>query len=588
MPPQPSRHRVTPSHSEDGSLNEEEKNVESSGQSNVQNDTPDSQPQSRYQLRPRGDVDYAMTAIPDVVTTSDEPSVAEALRSAEKENWIVAMEEELVALVKNKTWTVGERPPISAKILPSMVILKLKRDENGKPARFKGRVVALGNHQTGFDVLSDLYAPVICIELVRTLLIVAQAKGWSTRHIDFKGAFLNAKLEKGSNIWVRLPSIPGTSFNGQLVKLRKSLYGLRQAPKLWYKMLSKELQKLGFKCSTASDCLYMLLSSDSIVLLIYVDDVLVMGSDDAIDQLVRKLSTVFDITDLGRPTHFLGIKFEFREDGVFLSQSAYIDKIIDISNMTTAKPIQHPLPLSHTLYEKITDPTPEEQATMETVPFRKVLGSLLYLSTRTRPDISTAVSMIAKFQSKPRHCHWKMVKNVVRYLIGTKKHGILLPKVVETPKLLCWSDADWARDLTNRRSRSGILITLNGGPVVWTSRLQSYTAESSTEAEFNALSVALREVKWLRVVLSELQLLDGSPTVIKQDNLGSIKWTEEPNGLRKVKHVEIKYHVVKDAVLSKVVSVDYTPSANNRSDSLTKVLIGADFIKHRDWIGVTV
>lgn len=112
-----------------------------------------------------------MMAIPEAITTSGEPNVAEALRSAEKNNWLVALDEERDALIKNKTWTIGERPPTSVKILPSVILLKLKRDGNGKTALFIFRLVALGNLQNGFDVLPDLYVPVICIELVRTLVM---------------------------------------------------------------------------------------------------------------------------------------------------------------------------------------------------------------------------------------------------------------------------------------------------------------------------------------------------------------------------------------------------------------------------------
>lgn len=257
-----------------------------------------------------------------------------------------------------------------------------------------------------------------------------------------------------------------------------------------------------------------------------------------------------------------------------------------MANLSDAKSTKYPLPMSHPLYDDVIDPSPEHTAKMDGLPFRRVLGALLYLSTRTRPDISTAVSMIAKYQSKPRPTHWKMVKHVVRYLIGTIDYGILLPNRIDDVKVLCWTDADWARDLSNRRSRTGILITINGGPVIWTSKLQSSTAQSTSEAEFNALAYFIKEVKWLRIVLMEIKSIDSRPIEINQDNLGTISWTEGVNGLRKVKHVGIKYHAVRDAVESKIVTVGYIPSSLNRSDSLTKVLIGEEFIKHRSWIGV--
>ena len=571
IPSEPSKFGITPEQSD----NDEE-----------EIDGTHKRDQSGHNLRPQQRKDYSMAALPDAITTDDEPKIREALSSADRKHWILAIDEELESLTKNGTWKEGIVPPVSVKVLPSMIILKLKRDENGRPARFKGRLVALGNMQSDLTLLMDLYAPVICIELVRALLSVAQVKGWAIRQIDFKGAFLNAYLDKGEEIWIKLPDIPGTKFVGQIVKLIKSLYGLRQSPKLWYEYLYNRLRKLGFKRSSASDSLFLLVSSQSIVILVYVDDILIMGNDTDIEEMVVKLRKLFEITDLGRPSHFLGVKMEFRAEGIFLSQSAYIQKIVQMANLVEAKPTKYPLPMAHPLYDEAVEPSPEDISKMENIPFRKVLGALLYLSTRTRPDIATAVSMIAKFQSKPTLTHWKLLKNVVRYLIGTKDYGILLPKGNDGLEVLCWTDADWARDLSNRRSRTGILITLNGGPIVWTSKLQTSTALSTPEAEFNALSHSIKELRWLRIVLLELKAIDTGPIIIKQDNLGSISWTEGVNGLRKVKHVGIKYHYVRDSVERKIVQVGYTPSAENRSDSLTKVMIGEEFIKHRSWLGV--
>lgn len=115
-----------------------------------------------------------------------------------------------------------------------------------------------------------------------------KSKRWKTRHIDFEGAFLHATLEDGKDIWIRLPNIPGTSLRGQIVKLVKSLYGLRQAPKLWYEYLYRKLKKLGFSQSSPSDCLFLLLSSESVIMLVYIDDISVMGTEEEIEHLVAK------------------------------------------------------------------------------------------------------------------------------------------------------------------------------------------------------------------------------------------------------------------------------------------------------------
>lgn len=228
-----------------------------------------------------------------------------------------------------------------------------------------------------------------------------------------------------------------------------------------------------------------------------------------------------------------------------------------------------------------------ESEYIKSVPYRKVLGSLVYLSTRTRPDIATATSMLGKFQESPSRVHRKILKQVVRYLSGTISFGLFLPQSEGKVVLEGWSDADWARDTSNRRSRSGYILTLSGSPVVWFSKLQTYTSLSSSEAEFFSLAHCVREIIWIGDVLHELGVPQMSPTTVLQDNLGTISWTEEMQGLRKVKHIGVKYHYVRDTVDSETVQVSHTPSSENRADSLTKVLVGEDYKKHRVWLGVT-
>ena len=169
---------------------------------------------------------------------------------------------------------------------------------------------------------------------------------------------------------------------------------------------------------------------------------------------------------------------------------------------------------------------------------------------------------------------------MIRYVLGTLYHGILLPCGQEA-SLEAWSDADWARDHHKRRSCSGYLLTVGGGPVVWSSRLQTVTAQSTAEAEFISLAHCVREIHWVRATLVELNVFQSQPTVVHQDNLGTISWTNEEQGLRKVKHIGIRYHYVRDAVDSKAIEVEYIPSAENKAGGLTKVVVTSDFDKFR-------
>lgn len=167
-----------------------------------------------------------------------------------------------------------------------------------------------------------------------------------------------------------------------------------------------------------------------------------------VTRVKEDLAKRFTTSDLGKCTHFLGLKVDRKADGMFISQSAYAEKIVETAGMEESKPVSCPLPLSHPLYEDREEPSVEEKTFMRREPYRKILGSLLFLTTRNRPDIMAAVSMLAKFQSDPSVKHWKSLKTVVRYVYVTKEYGEFLPSDKKL-KLSGWSDADWARDHEN-------------------------------------------------------------------------------------------------------------------------------------------
>lgn len=379
-------------------------------------------------------------------------------------------------------------------------------------------------------------------------------------------------------MWLKRLSVTGVPYaSGAVVKLRKSLYGLHQAPKLWCELLAKSLKKIGFRPSKSTDSIFI--STDRgrpVYLLVYVDDILVLGYRRAVQGVKDRLAGLFTTTDLGFCAHFLRIKIERGPYGMFLSQRPFTEKIIELAGMSTAKQTDSPLPLSHPLYEEKRLPTGQEQEAMTDVPYREVLGSLLFLATRTRPDLSTAVSMLVKYQEAPLPVHWKAMKAVIRYLIRTLDFGIMFPSGQEA-LLQAWSDADWTRDHHKRRSRSGHLVIVAGGPVVWASRLQTITAQSTTEEELISLAQCVREVSWIRTTLAELGVAQDNQTAVYQDNLGTISWTTEVQGLRKVKHIGIRHHYVCDAVDDRQIIVEYTPPNENKADGLTKVLVTSPF-----------
>ena len=219
--------------------------------------------------------------------------------------------------------------------------------------------------------------------------------------------------------------------------------------------MAKNLKKLGFRRARTNDSLFISTSNGpQVYLLVYFDDILVAGDRAAVQGVKKRLSSLFSTSDLGTCTHFVGMKIERRPAGLFLSQRPFGEKIVDLAGMTNAKPTHAPLPLSHPLYEENKTPTEKDLKAMRDIPYREVLGSLLFLATRTRPDLSTAVSMLGQYHQASMIEHWKSMKAVIRYLVGTLDYGVLLPSGQEA-LLEASSDADWARDHHKRRSRSG-------------------------------------------------------------------------------------------------------------------------------------
>lgn len=236
------------------------------------------------------------------------------------------------------------------------------------------------------------------------------------------------------------------------------------------------------------------------------------------------------------------------------------------------KSVRSPLPLAHPLYEKKKPLSKQQIVEVQKIHYRPILGSLLYFSTWTCPDIAIAVSMLTKSQTDPALAYWKAMKHLLRYLACTTHYGFWLPSTHGTVDVQAWSDADWAPDHTQRRLRSGLLVRIKGDPIICSSELQAATAESTTEAKFSALAVCFREVKWLRSVLEELRVRNNTLSVVHRDNRGMIAWTTEVKGLRHVKHVGIKCHFVREMVEEKSVMVPHRATSDNKASALTKAV----------------
>jgi len=232
------------------------------------------------------------------------------------------------------------------------------------------------------------------------------------------------------------------------------------------------------------------------------------------------------------------------------------------------------------------------------VPYRELLGALLWLSEGTRPDIKYIVSAMSRYLSEPRVAHWKALKKVLRYLNGTKKLGIYYKPVAKAPKcplgyvssshssltnvrVDAFVDSDFANSIDDRRSITGYVYYMAGGPVSWQSHSQKTVALSSMEAEYMALAAATQESIWLKMILEELRFLLQTPIRILEDNIACIHFSDHPGEHRRSKHIDYKYHFVRERVKQGDIQVDSVQSQDNVADLFTKPLTRDLFIKLR-------
>eukprot|EP00253_Pinus_taeda_P025977 PITA_25977 len=304
--------------------------------------------------------------------------------------------------------------------------------------KYKAWLVEKGSSQARGIDFGDIFSPVAKVTSIRLLLFVVVGFDFEVEQMDVKTTFLHEDLEE--EIYMKQPKGFAVKDKKELVwKLKKSLYGLKQSPRMWYQKFDVFIWALGFTRSKENHCVYFKLIGERVIyLVLYVDDMLLVGNDKGIiHELKTQLSSKFDMKDLGAANYILGVRLSAEQ----------------------------------------CPKTQEEEEDMSHVPYESAISSLMYEMVYTRPNIAHVVGVLSRFMSKPGKEHWTVVKQVFRYLRGT-------------------SDYDWAEDLDQRRSTSGSLFNLFGA-VNWMSKKQSVVVLSTTEVEYMAATHASKEVVWL-------------------------------------------------------------------------------------------
>ncbi|KAM3194681.1 hypothetical protein ACQJBY_070996 [Aegilops geniculata] len=418
------------------------------------------------------------------------------------------------------------------------------------------------------------------MDSVRVLVALAAHHGWQVHHMDVKSAFLNGDLQE--EVYMQQP--PGYAVDGQegkVLRLRKALYGLRQAPRAWNAKLDESLCALGFERCPSEHAVYRRGTGGSLLIVgVYVDDLIITGAAmPEIDTFKQQMTTMFRMSDLGKLSYYLGIEVSQERDRIVLGQAAYAKRLLERAGMEDCNPSNTPMEARLKLSKEST------AALVDKTTYRSIIGGLRYL-VHTRPDISFAVGYLSRFMEKPAADHYAAVKHLLRYVAGTLDHGCAYERGEGVLQLTGYSDSDHAGDTDDRKSTTGVFFFLGKSPVSWQSQKQRVVALSSCEAEYMAATAAACQGIWLSRLLGEMLNKEAARPKLLVDNKSAISLEKNPVFHDRSKHIKIRYNFIRECVEQGRVFIDYVRTSEQLADALTKALGCLAFQELRRRIGM--
>ncbi|MBW0501514.1 hypothetical protein O181_041229 [Austropuccinia psidii MF-1] len=443
-----------------------------------------------------------------------------AINSASKEVWLEAIAKELTSMDTLKVWDIVELDP-SFKLVGMTWVFKIKKDHLGNVTEHKARLCAQGFSQTAGVDFEKTYSPTGRLNSLRTLIAFAARNDLLFHQIDIKSAFLNAPL---------------TDVN--------------------------------FSPCILDPCVFYQSGDSPLRLYVHVDDIAIFGKD--VEPFKAEISREFDVKDIGSADLMLGVKVTQQDDLISLDQQHFCESLLDLYGMGDCRPVCTSLiPNPH-----LSSASEEELSSFNAlgISYRSAIGSINYLSTATRPDLSYAVSSLSQFLERPGINHWKAFLHVLRYLRGTQDLALTYYKG-DNSGIVAYSDADWGNCPDTRRSITGFLAMFSGCLVIWKTRKQPTVSLSTSEAEYKSLCDLTSELLWMRQWCKEASLYDEDTAIpIHEDNQGCIDAASGNSGIsgKRMKHVDIQLHFVREAIGSSKTRLVYTPTGEMLANFLTK------------------
>lgn len=498
---------------------------------------------------------------------SPEPAtVDQALQGQLASHWKAAMRKEMKSLEETGTieWIKASSIPRGRTPLTGKWVFKIKYLLDGTVEKYKARWTARGFAQKkGLDY-TNTFAPTPRAPSGRVILALGVQHGWERTQIDVETAFLNPNLDR--EIFIKPPEGYQTLFSNKsnmLIKIKKGLYGLKQAANLWYHDAAGTMLEMGLKRTSSDACVF---TGKGIIIVMHVDDFQIFAESKAktewfIKGMRRRYNIKVVDTNLFLGIHIIPLK----KGEVKLSQKHYSKDKLQNHNLLESRTVKYPL-------DRLYEPSDTQCTQEEYHLFNQIIGELQHLSNHTRPDIAFSVNHLARFLQNPSQDHITGAKHIWKYIAGTLDYGITLRKM-KKPAVEAYSDSDFSGDPSTSRSTSGTVIKVCDAPVIWRSQLQKEVVLSSTEAEYLALTETTREIRWLRNLLTELHpmnKLELTEVRTMVDNQSAISLVKNHSNSRRSRHVSLRNHYCREQHEKGLITVEYINTTEQLADSLTK------------------
>jgi hypothetical protein len=519
------------------------------------------------------EVVYAFLALTDGVETP--LTYEEAVKCPESKQWKEAMDKEVEKLAKFETYDLIESPN-AKNIVKCKWVYRKKLTIAGLVKEFKARLVAKGFSQRyGVDFF-ETFAPVAKMKSIRAMAAISASKGFVIYQDDAPSAFLNPDLKEQ----VLMQQIPGyEDGTDKVCLLKKTLYGLKQSPREWNILVDQFMKSQGFTQLISDSCVYVKKTSNSMIIVgVYVDDIITCGKSDSpeLHSFRKSLHKRFNMDEGDIIKQYLGMNWTFLEDGsITIDQKHYLEnKLKEFSSYIGNGCRSSPLPLDY--LTQIENMSQEEIIPNSKFPYREIVGSLMYSMVSTMPSLAQPLSVVSKYLSKPTTTMCNLVRHICQYVRGNMDHnGILFPSTKSELQIEGYVDAAYANN-NRSKSTSGYCFLLNGAIVSWKSKCQPVIALSVAEAEYIAATEAAKEAIWWRLFLNELGIPQQT-TILHEDNQACILLAKNPQAHHRTKHVQVRFHFIREKVESKEIKLQYIPTKKQLGDMFTKALPGFAF-----------